>query len=267
MIEVKDLTVYGGGEPILDGVSFKWKNGLIYGVLGDASSGKDALLRALGGALDPDGGQIKINGFDLVREPMRAKACIGFLPKESPLPAELTVAEHLQFVADVRGLSFEQAVRRVNRALESVGLEESRRTLCASLSPSEALRAGLAQTIIGKQDILILEEPTAELDPLRAGEIRALLDELSEGRTLILGSSSVEEVRKLCDHVLLLSGGRVELDLPVEEIGAELGARFREGKREADPARAARRRALRAEVETDGEYEIIDLEGEKGGER
>ena len=211
---------------------------------------------------------IKINGFDLEREPMQAKACIGFLPKDAPLPAELTVAEHLHFVAEARGISFERAVRLVNRALESVGLEEYRNALCASLSGYRASCLGLAQTLVGKQDILLLEEPTAGLDPARVSAFRALLSEIGEGRTLILSTSSVEEIRKICDHVLLLSGGRVELDLPVEEIGTELGARFRAGRHSADgesgSTDAPKRRRF-DDVERDGEYEVIDLEGEKGG--
>jgi ABC-2 type transport system ATP-binding protein len=263
LIEVKNLTLHQRGEALLDGVSFKWKNGLIYGVLGDAESGKDCLLRAMAGVVSPDGGQIKINGFDLEREPMQAKACIGFLPKDAPLPAELTVAEHLHFVAEARGISFERAVRLVNRALESVGLEEYRNALCASLSGYRASCLGLAQTLVGKQDILLLEEPTAGLDPARVSAFRALLSEIGEGRTLILSTSSVEEIRKLCDHVLLLSGGRVELDLPVEEIGSELGARFRAGRTEEERSRRLRRHET--VLERDGEYELIDTDDEKEG--
>lgn len=263
MIEVRELTLRRRKEVLLDGVSFKWKNGLVYGILGDAESGKDSLLRAMAGILSPHGGQIKINGFDLEREPMQARACIGFLPKEAPLPAELTVAEHLHFVAEARGLSYERAVRSVNRALESVGLEEYRHALCASLSGYRAACAGLAQTLIGKQDILLLEEPTVGIDPTHASAFRALLAEIGEGRTLILSTSSVEEIRKLCDHVLLLSDGRVELDLPVEEIGSELGARFRAGRTEEE--RPHRQRRPETVPQRDGEYELIDTDDEKEG--
>ena len=267
MIEVKELTVRDRGEISLDRVSFKWKNGLIYGVLGDASSGKDVLLRALAGVLPTDEGEVRVNGFSMQREPLRAKSCIGFVPNGTPLYEEMTPMELLHFAAEVRGLSYEKAVRHTNRALETVGLEERRRCLIGSLSAWESIRLGIAQALIGKNEFLILEQPTQDLDPRRAGELRELLKELGESHTVILSSESVEEIRKLCDHVLLLSDGRVELDLPVEEIGAELGAHFRAGhhssEKRASVDRSARRRL--DDVERDGEYEVIDLEEEKGG--
>lgn len=268
MIEVKELTLHQRGEALLDGVSFKWKNGLIYGVLGDAASGKDLLLRAMAGILPTDRGEVRINGFSMQREPLRAKDCIGFVPGEVSLYPELTVSELLHFVAEVRGLSYEKAVRYVNRALEATGLEERRRCLIGALSAWEAVRLRIAQALIGKNEFLILEQPTQDLDPRRAGELRELLRELGESHTVILSSESVEEIRKTCDHVLLLSHGRVELDLPVEEIGTELGARFRAGRHSADgesgSTDAPKRRRF-DDVERDGEYEVIDLEGEKGG--
>lgn len=268
MIEVRDLTVYGSGRIYLDSIGFKWKNGLIYGVLGDASSGKDALLRALSGALPIDGGEVRINGFSMQKETMRAKSCIGFLPKEAPFYGELTVLELLHFVAEVRGLSYEKSVRYINRALETVGLDEKRSSLVATLSADAAVRLGIAQTLIGKNEFLILEEPTLDLDPRRASEIRELLRELGESHTVILSSDSVEEIRRICDHVLLLSHGRVVLDLPIEEVGAELGAHFRAERNGAgleDEPEATPRKRRFGDVERDGEYEVIDLEDEKGG--
>jgi len=261
LIELRNVSKHYGDTPALEDISAKLQNGRIYAVLGHPGAGKSTLLRLLAGVLDADGGTVKINGFDMRRESVAAKRCIGYLPDEEFGYEDMTVTEYLVFVASARGLSYERAVRRAHDAVELGGLEQDRNRLLSAISASARCRLGIVQSILGKQDILLLDEPFADPNPRRVAEERELLRTIAQNKTVFFTTSDVSEAKKLADHVLLLAEGKLILSLPMEEAGDTLGEQFRSYKPTAAAKAAGRRRSA---PERDGEYELID---EDGGDR
>ncbi len=247
MIEVKELTHLHGGTPALEGVSFKINNGKIYGILGGADAGKTTLLQLLAGVLTPTEGYVKINGFDTQKAPLRARSCIGFLPDPPSLCDELTPYEQLRFVADVRGLSELRAARSIHEALEWTDTDGVRDRLIKNLTESQRRRVGIAVTLIGNPEILLLDEPTAALPPREAEELLELLRALGESKTVLFTTRRPAELRALCAHVLALRDGKLIANAPLDEV---------EALDELVPAQPAR--TVRQEPERDGEYELID---------
>lgn len=259
MIEVKNLSKAYQGECALRDVSFKLQNGRIYGILGVEGAGKSTLLRLMAGVLCPDGGAVKINGFDMAKEPASAKSCIGYLAEDASLYESMTPVEYLSFFAEVRGLSYERGIRRVNEALERMGLEHRRNTLICHLSAGEARRLALAQAALGKQDILILDDPFSGLDEHHRMEVRELIRQLAEDRTVILSTADAEHAAALCDRIIWLRDGEVYRDLWSEEFDRDARGEFREMKRNHSPKETPIRRAT---PKRDGEYEILDDGGD-----
>ena len=218
MIEVKNLTkVYSTGVAV-DGISFKINNGRIYGLLGANGAGKSTTMNMLAGCLAPTAGQIKINGFDIQTEPNKAKRYIGYLPETPPLYDDMTPEEYLSFVAEAKGVSYERGVRQVNEVIELLQLRPVKDRLIAYLSKGNRQRVGIAQALLGSSDIIILDEPTVGLDPQQIAEIRALVRKLGEKKTVIISSHLLTEIEELCDHVLILSEGKLIANAPIEEL-------------------------------------------------
>lgn len=218
MIEVKNLTKRYGKTVAVDGISFKINNGRIYGLLGPNGAGKSTTLGMLAGCLAPSCGRVRINGFDVQSEPKKAKKYIGYLPEIPPLYDEMTPVEYLSFVAEAKGVSYERGVRQVNEVLELTGLDGVKRKLIRQLSKGTRQRVGIAQALLGNPEIIILDEPTVGLDPRQITEIRALVRRLGEKRTVIISSHLLSEVEELCDHVLILSEGKLIANAPIEEL-------------------------------------------------
>ena len=218
MIEVKNLTKAYGTRVAVDGISFQINNGKIYGLLGPNGAGKSTTMNLLTGCLAPTSGRVKINGFDMQTDPVKAKKYIGYLPEIPPLYEEMTPLEYLTFVAEAKGVSYERGVRQVNEVMELVQLNAVRNRLISHLSKGNRQRVGIAQALLGNPDIIILDEPTVGLDPAQINEIRALVRRLGEKKTVIISSHLLSEIEELCDHVLILSEGKLVANAPLEEL-------------------------------------------------
>ena len=218
MIEVKNLTKVYGDRTAVNDLNFKIYNGKIYGLLGPNGAGKSTTMNMMTGCLAPTAGSVRINGFDVVKEPLKAKKCIGYLPEIPPVYTELTPYEYLLFVAEAKGVPYERAVRQVQDAMDMTDITDVGDRLIKNLSKGYRQRVGIAQTLLGDPDIIILDEPTVGLDPKQIIEVRALIRALGETKTVIISSHILAEIREICDHVLIISGGKLIANAPIEEL-------------------------------------------------
>ena len=218
MIEVKNLTKVYGDRTAVNDLSFKIYNGKIYGLLGPNGAGKSTTMNMMTGCLAPTEGSVRINGFDVVKEPLKAKRCIGYLPEIPPVYGEMTPYEYLLFVAEAKGVSYERAVRQVESAMDMTDITDVSDRLIKNLSKGYRQRVGIAMTLLGDPDIIILDEPTVGLDPKQIIEVRALIRALGETKTVIISSHILAEIREICDHVLIISGGKLIANAPIEEL-------------------------------------------------
>ena len=197
----------------VDGVSFSLSRGEVVGFLGHNGAGKSTTLRLLAGALSPSAGRATVGGH--VATTLAARRLVGWLPETPPLHPDLTGAEQLAFAASLRGCA---PAREVARLLERCGLSELRRRTNSTLSKGTRQRVGLAVALAGDPPVLLLDEPTAGLDPAQAASVRALVRELAADHTVLLSTHLVSEVAAVCDRALLLRRGRLVLDEPVATL-------------------------------------------------
>ena len=227
MIEVKNLTKIYGNRTAVDHLSFKIYNGKIYGLLGPNGAGKSTTMNMLTGCLAPTEGIVRINGFDMFDRPLKAKKCIGYLPEIPPLYGDMTPFEYLCFVAEAKGVYDARALRQVQEAMELTGIDGMKDRLIKNLSKGCRQRVGIAQAMLGTPDIIILDEPTVGLDPKQIIEIRELIRRLGEIKTVIVSSHILAEINEVCDHVLILSEGRLIANAPIEELRSTSDANAR----------------------------------------
>ncbi len=220
LIEVQNLTRRYGKKTAVDGVSFKIRNGHIYGLVGADGAGKSTILNLMAGSLSPTEGTVLINGYDIRRRPMEAKRQIGYLPEGAPLFSDMTPEEYLTFVAETKGVRDEQLDRRVKDALTVADLQGVKNTLIRNLPTGVRRRVGIAQTLLGKPDIILLDEPTAGLDPLQCKAVFALIRAIGGNYTVVISGASMADLGGLCDHVITLEAGRVVADEDVEPTAA-----------------------------------------------
>jgi len=225
LIEAEGLSRRHGRREVLRGVSFTLAPDQVLGLLGVNGAGKSTLLRILAGVLAPAAGRLRIAGAELGADPRAARTRIGWLPERAPLYPELTVAESLVFAARLRGLGGAAARSAVERAVERCALGEVRNRLCGNLSRGFAQRAGLAQAIVHEPPVLLLDEPTAGLDPLQAQRFHELLATLKPGRAIVLSSHQLAEVQAGCDLAAVLHAGVLDSPAPPGD-GRALSQRF-----------------------------------------
>jgi ABC-2 type transport system ATP-binding protein len=210
VIAARELTKRFGGRTAIEAVSLDVAAGETVGFLGPNGAGKTTTLRILAGIFPPNTGSVHIGGADLAREPLRARAQIGYLPERPALYGEMTVHALLRFVAALRGVrgtaTEEQAVQR---AVERTRLAELAGRRIDTLSKGMRQRVALAVAIVGDPPVLLLDEPTAGLDPAERSEARALIQALAPGRAVLLSSHLLDDVSTLCDRVVVLHRGRV----------------------------------------------------------
>lgn len=209
MIEVKNLTKSYGGHLAVDHLNFTIEEGRIYGFLGPNGAGKSTTMNIMTGYLGATEGEVLINGHDILQDAEEAKRYIGYLPEIPPLYMEMTVEEYLNFAAELKKLKKEERAQQVEEMLELVKLGEVRGRLIRNLSKGYRQRVGLAQAILGYPPIIILDEPTVGLDPQQIIEIRQLIRDLSKEHTVILSSHILAEVSEVCDHILIISQGKL----------------------------------------------------------
>ncbi|MCM1046423.1 MAG: ABC transporter ATP-binding protein [Candidatus Gastranaerophilales bacterium] len=209
MIEVTNLTKKYGDHIAVDNLSFRVEKGQIYGFLGPNGAGKSTTMNIITGYLAATGGTVTINGKDIQKDPEEAKACVGYLPELPPLYMDMTVQEYLKFVAQLKKVPREERVRQVAEVMEMTQIDDKKDRLIKNLSKGYRQRVGLAQAILGYPEVIILDEPTVGLDPKQIIEIRDLIRRLGENHTIILSSHILSEVSAVCDHIMIISHGKL----------------------------------------------------------
>lgn len=209
MIEVRNLVKKYGDHVAVDDLSFQLESGRIYGFLGPNGAGKSTTMNIMTGYLGATEGEVLIDGHDILKEPEEAKKHIGYLPELPPLYTDMTVKEYLEFAAELKQIPKKQREVDVEEAMKLTKLTEVEVRLIRNLSKGYRQRVGLAQAILGFPDIIILDEPTVGLDPKQIIEIRELIRKLSQKHTVILSSHILAEVREVCDHILIISKGKL----------------------------------------------------------
>ena len=209
MIAVEHLTKYYGEYPAVRDVSFEVPRGRVVGFLGPNGAGKSTTMRILAGFLTATSGRASINGFDVFNDPIAARRRIGYMPESCPLYPELRVEEHLRFRAGLKGLGWGTRRKRIDYVLERCWLKDVRRQLIGTLSKGYRQRVGLADALLADPPVLILDEPTAGLDPTQIRETRKLIRELGAQHTMLLSTHILTEVEMTCDTVIIIDQGRV----------------------------------------------------------
>lgn len=213
-IIISGLTKRYGAQKALDNVSFSIQNGEVVGLLGPNGAGKSTLMKCVTGAILPDEGEIKVDDFSVLDQPVETKKRIGFLAENNPLYYEMYVREYLKFVSNIRS----ENKKRIEEVIEKVGLSPESHKKIGQLSKGYKQRVGLAQAILSNPDILILDEPTNGLDPNQILEIRDLIREIGKSKTVILSTHIMQEVEALCSRVILLNKGKIISDSPIENF-------------------------------------------------
>ncbi|TNE76405.1 MAG: ABC transporter ATP-binding protein [Gammaproteobacteria bacterium] len=218
MLEVSQLTRYYGEFKAVDNVSFKIGQGEIVGLLGHNGAGKTTIMKMISGFLEPNEGNIKIDGIDMQLDLKRAQRSIGYLPENLPIYPEMTVADYLDYVGDMKGLSGEQKIAEIKRVIRATSLQEKLLSPIATLSRGYKQRVGVAQAILGQPRLLILDEPTNGLDPTQTQQMRELIRELSSQATVILSTHIMQEVDAICDRALIICQGALAVNASLEEL-------------------------------------------------
>lgn len=209
MIEIDNLVKKYGEHVAVDHLSLTVEPGKIYGFLGPNGAGKSTTMNMITGYLGATSGTVTINGHDIFKEPEEAKKCVGYLPEIPPLYTDMTVLEYLNFVAELKKLQKSLRKRYVEEAMETTGILDVKNRMIRNLSKGYRQRVGFAQAILGYPEIIILDEPTVGLDPKQIIEIRDLIKKLGEKHTVILSSHILTEISAVCDHVFIISKGKL----------------------------------------------------------
>ncbi len=210
-INITKLSKNFGQQKVLDDVCFDIdKNGVV-GFLGPNGAGKTTTMRIIAGALPYETGSVKVCGHEVKNAPLKIKSLIGYLPEQNPLYEEMYVKEYLLFIADVYKLG-QYRNKKVDEMIDKVGLRAEFRKKIGQLSKGYRQRVGLAQALIHEPKVLILDEPTTGLDPNQLEEIRALILELGKDRTVLLSTHIMQEVKALCNRVIIINKGKIAAD-------------------------------------------------------
>ena len=209
MITVKGLTKRYAHNTAVDHISFEVQQGQIVGFLGPNGAGKTTTMRMLTCFLTPTGGSATVAGFDILEQPIEVKKRIGYLPETPPVYPEMRVGEYLRFVGQLKGLSGADLRARVDYACERCSVADVRNKIIGKLSKGYRQRVGLAQAIIHNPDVLILDEPTAGLDPKQINETRDLIKSLAGDHTIILSTHILPEVSQTCEQVIIINKGKI----------------------------------------------------------
>ena len=213
-IEVKNLTKLYGTQKALNNVSFSIAKGEIVGFLGPNGAGKSTMMKILTGYIPPSEGEAFVGGLDVEAEGIEVRKKVGYLPEHNPLYLEMYVKEYLLFIAGLYGTD----KNKVPTIIEKVGLGPEKHKKLGQLSKGYRQRAGLAATLIHEPEVLILDEPTTGLDVNQLVEIRQLIKEAGENKTVMLSTHIMQEVEYLCDRVIIINNGEIVADRPIDDL-------------------------------------------------
>ncbi len=241
MIRVEGLTKDYGARRAISNLNFEAKQGEIVGFLGPNGAGKTTTMRILTGYMPPTDGSALVAGFDVVDESLEVRKRVGYLPETVPLYTDMTAYDYLKFMADLRQIP--DSSERADEALEMVGMESRANSFISSLSKGMRQRIGLAQALIHRPEVLILDEPTIGLDPGQVVEVRKLIREIGKERTVLLSTHILSEAQQICDRVLIINKGKIVAEDTPENLQSRLVG--------------SERVALRVRGESDGLSKII----------
>lgn len=220
MIEVENVSKLFGNFRAVDGISFSIQTGEIVGLLGPNGAGKTTTMRMISGFLEPDSGTVKIDGLDVLKNPVETKRKIGYMPESAPMYSDMIVADYLKYIAEIQN---QNPAEKCRELAEVCGLKEVMHKNIGELSRGNRQRVGLAHALMGNPEILILDEPTSGLDPNQVLEVRSLIKRIGKTHTVIISTHILSEVEMLCGRVIIISGGKKVADSPTEELREHFG--------------------------------------------
>ena len=209
MIEINNLVKMYGDKKAVSGITFTVNDDEVLGFLGHNGAGKTTTMNIIAGYLSSTSGTVKINGHDILEDPIEAKKQIGYLPENPPLYLDMTVKEYLNFICDLKGVSKEKRKNMLDRILSLVKIDDVYDRLIGNLSKGYKQRVGIAQAMVGDPPILILDEPTVGLDPNQIIEIRKLIRSLSKTHSVIISSHILSEIQEIADRVVIIDHGKI----------------------------------------------------------
>lgn len=209
MITVDHLTKCYGDFTAVHDLSFEIEEGHVYGFLGPNGAGKSTTMNIMTGCLSATEGHVRIDGHDIFEEPKLAKKLIGYLPEQPPLYLNETPTEYLRFVGQAKGLKGSELEEQMREVMELTRIDQVRNRSISALSKGYKQRVGIAQALLGRPKVIILDEPTVGLDPIQIIEIRDLIRQLGRDHTVIFSSHILSEVQTICDQILIISHGRL----------------------------------------------------------
>ncbi len=222
MIEISNLVKFYGDKKALGGVSFTVEQGEILGFLGPNGAGKSTTMNIITGYLSATSGKVTINGYDILEQPELTKKNIGYLPEQPPLFLDMTVYEYLDYISDLKKVPRDVKKKQISEVMKMVHIGNVSGRLIHNLSKGYRQRVGIAQTLIGNPEVIILDEPTVGLDPNQVIEIRKLIAQLSKNHTIIFSSHILSEVQAICDRVIIINNGKLVADAPTIELSANV---------------------------------------------
>lgn len=272
MIQVSHLTKRYGEHTAVSDLSFQIEKGQIYGLLGPNGAGKSTTMNIMTGCLAATSGQVTVGGWDIFEDAAKAKKLLGYLPERPPLYLDRTPSEYLTFVGRAKGLAGAELEYQLSYVMEVTRITDVSHRLIKNLSKGYQQRVGIAQALLGNPEVIILDEPTVGLDPKQIIEIRTLIHQLGQERTVILSSHILSEVRAVCQTILILSKGRlVACDTPENLERRFAGATTVELTAEAGQEEVRRLLAflpgiVRLDVREEAGRSLVSLESEGDGE-
>jgi len=213
-IIIENLTKMYGSQKALDNVSMTIESGQITGLLGPNGAGKSTLMKIITGSIIPEEGNVLVNGIDVLKEPLRVQRTLGYLPEHNPQYLEMYVQEYLAYVAAI----YKVSKSRIATVIDMVLLGEEKHKKIGALSKGYRQRVGLAAALIPDPEVLILDEPTTGLDPSQLQEIRGLLKDVAQHKTVLFSTHIMQEVVEICSECVLLSKGKIKKQLTRNEI-------------------------------------------------
>lgn len=220
MLQVQSISRRYGSHLAVNNVSFNVKKSEIIGLLGHNGAGKTTMMKMLSGYLEADSGQILLDGLDIRQHRQAIQQQLGYLPEHLPLYPDMTVLDYLDYAADLKGLKTESRGSEIRRVIAATALEDKLDAKIDTLSRGYKQRLGVAQAILGKPRLLILDEPTNGLDPSQTLQMRELIQQIAKDATVILSTHIMQEVQALCSRVLLVRQGELVLDSTLDDLNA-----------------------------------------------
>ncbi|CAN5667109.1 gliding motility-associated ABC transporter ATP-binding subunit GldA [soil metagenome] len=224
MIKVENLSKSYIGRKAVDNLSFHIKPGEVVGFLGPNGAGKSTTMRVIAGYMPPTSGSVTVNGFDVFRQSVQARRSLGYMPENAPLYLDMRVKEYLSFRGALKGMNSKALRIQLGAVLEACDLTDVRRKIIGSLSKGFRQRVALADALISKPPLLILDEPTNGLDPNQIRHVRELVHSFQEGQTILLSTHILSEVEQNCTRVLLLHRGKLRADDTPQNLVRKLRA-------------------------------------------